>query len=126
MIKKNQIGAVVVGGDHPGLAIARSLGRRGIPVVVIDDQYSISKFSKYVTRVERVPNLKNQQAAVDAVIEVGQRLGLKDWVLFPTRDENVAAFSIHRDRLAEFFRVTTPPWETVRWAWDKTNTYQLA
>jgi D-aspartate ligase len=126
MTKKEQIGAVVVGGDHPGLAVARSLGRRGIPVVVIDDQYSISKFSKYVTRVERVPDLKDQQAAVDSVLEVGQRLGLKDWVLFPTRDENVAAFSIHRDRLAEFFRVTTPPWETVRWAWDKTNTYQLA
>jgi ribulose 1,5-bisphosphate synthetase/thiazole synthase len=44
--KREQIGAVVVGGDHPGLAIARSLGRRGIPVVVIDDQYSISKISK--------------------------------------------------------------------------------
>lgn len=126
MTKNEKIGAVVVGGDHPGLAIARSLGRRGIPVVVIDDQCSISKFSKYVTRFERVPDLKDQQAAVDSVLEVGQRLGLKDWVLFPTRDENVAAFSIHRDRLAEFFRVTTPPWETVRWAWDKTNTYHLA
>jgi D-aspartate ligase len=126
MTKKDQIGAVVVGGEHPGLAIARSLGRRGIPVVVIDDQYSISNFSKYVTRVEQVPDLKDQQAAVDSVMEVGRRLGLKDWVLFPTRDENVAAFSIHRDRMAEFFRVTTPPWDTIRWAWDKTNTYQLA
>ena len=126
MNKKGQIGAVVVGGDHPGLAIARSLGRRGIPVVVIDDQYSICKFSKYVTRVERVPDLRDKQAAVDSVLEVGRRLGLKDWVLFPTRDENVAAFSIHRDRMAEFFRVTTPPWETIRWAWDKANTYQLA
>jgi len=126
MNKKEQIGAVVVGGYHPGLAIARSLGRRGIPVVVIDDQYSISNFSMYVTRVERVPDLRDKQAAVDSVLEVGQRLGLKDWVLFPTRDENVAAFSIHRDRIAEFFRVTTPPWETIRWAWDKANTYQLA
>jgi predicted ATP-grasp superfamily ATP-dependent carboligase len=126
MTKIDQMGAVVVGGDHPGLAIARSLGRRGIPVVVIDDQYSISEFSKYVTRVVRVSDLRDHHATVDSVLEVGQRLGLKGWVLFPTRDENVAAFSIHRDRLAEFFRVTTPPWETIRWAWDKTNTYQLA
>jgi D-aspartate ligase len=126
MTKNETIGAVVVGGDHPGLAIARSLGRRGIPVVVIDDQFSISRFSKYVTRFERVPDLKDQQAAVDSVLEVGQRLGLKDWVLFPTRDEHVVAFSIARDRLAEFFRVTTPSWETVCWAWDKANTYELA
>ena len=121
-----KIGAVVIGGDHPGLAIARSLGRRGIPVVVIDDQYSISSFSNYVTRVVRVPDLKHEQTSVDSVLEVGRRLELKDWVLFPTRDENVAAFSIHRECLAEFFRVTTPPWETIRWTWDKNNTYQLA
>jgi len=126
MTEGQKIGAVVIGGDHPGLAIARSLGSRGIPVVVIDDQYSISSFSKYVTRVVRVPDLKHEQAAVDSVLEVGHRLDLKNWVLFPTRDENVAAFSLHRERLAEFFRVTTPPWETIRWAWDKNNTYQLA
>jgi len=41
MTKKEQIGAVVVGGDHPGLAIARSLGRRGIPVVVLVDELSV-------------------------------------------------------------------------------------
>ncbi len=28
--------------------------------------------------------------------------------------------------LGEWFRVPTPEWETVRWAWDKRNTYQLA
>lgn len=126
MSTEPKIGAVVIGGDHPGLAIARSLGPRGIPVVVIDDQYAISSFSKYVTRVVYVPDLKNEQATVNSVLEVGHRFGLKDWVLFPTRDENVAAFSLHRDRLAQFFRVTTPPWETVKWAWDKNNTYQLA
>src|SRR5262249_18769871 len=126
MSNSRKIGAVVIGGDHPGLAIARSLGRRGFPVVVIDDQYSVSSFSRYVTRVVHVPDLKHEQASVDSILSVGHRLDLKGWVLFPTRDENVAAFSIHRDRLAEFFRVTTPSWETIRWAWDKSNTYHLA
>jgi predicted ATP-grasp superfamily ATP-dependent carboligase len=60
------------------------------------------------------------------VIEVGQSYGLKGWVLFPTRDETVAAFSRHRDRLAEFFRVTTAAWDSVKWAWDKKNTYDRA
>jgi predicted ATP-grasp superfamily ATP-dependent carboligase len=63
---------------------------------------------------------------VDSVIEVGRRYGLEGWVLFPTRDETVAAFSRHRDELAQVFRVTTPEWDTVRWAWDKANTYDLA
>src|SRR6266403_3988926 len=124
--RREGVGAVVIGGDHPGLAIARSLGRRGIPVYVIDDQYSISKFSRYATRVVRAPDLRDPQETVDSVMEIGHRYDLKDWVLFPTRDETVMAFSVHRERLAAFFRVTTPEWESTRHVWDKNNTYKLA
>ena len=46
----NNIGALVIGGDHPGLAVARSLGRRGIPVYVLEDQLSVSQWSRYVDR----------------------------------------------------------------------------
>jgi D-aspartate ligase len=121
-----EVGAIVIGGEHPGLGIARSLGRKGIPVFVIDDQHSISQFSRYVTKVVRVRDLRDDLKTVESVMEIGQRFGLEGWVLFPTRDETVAAFSRHRDQLAEFFRVTTPCWETVRWAWDKKNTYDRA
>jgi D-aspartate ligase len=124
--RREGIGALVIGGDHPSLAIARSLGQRGIPVYMVEDQHSISSYSRYATRVIRVQDIRDEQKTVDAVLEIGRRFDLKNWVLFPTRDENVAAFSIHREKLAEFFRVTTPPWETVRWAWDKNNTYKLA
>jgi D-aspartate ligase len=108
------------------LGIARSLGRRGIPVYILDDQHSISSFSKYARRVIRVKDLRDEQQTVDSVLEVGERFGLQGWVLYPTRDETVAAFSRHRPRLAEFFRVTTPDWNTVKWAWDKNNTHILA
>ena len=120
------VGALVVGGDHPGLGIARSLGRKGIPVYILEDQQSISSFSKYATRVIRCKDLRDERQTVDAVLDAGKRFNLKDWVLFPTRDETVAAFSRYRDELAQQFRVTTPEWETIRWAWDKKNTYDLA
>jgi D-aspartate ligase len=122
----DRVGAVVIGGDHPSLAIARSLGRRGIPVYMVEDQHSISSYSRYVSRVIRVKDVRDERKTVEAVLEVGREFGLRNWVLFPTRDENVAAFSMNRERLSQFFRVTTPPWETVRWAWDKNNTYKLA
>lgn len=121
-----QKGALVVGGDHPGLGVARSLGRRGIPVYIVEDQPSISAYSKYATKVIRVPNLLDERKVTDAVLEVGQQYGLKDWVLFPTRDETVAAFARYRADLEPFFTVTTPHWETIKWAWDKKNTYDLA
>ena len=74
----------------------------------------------------RVKDLRDETRTVEQVIDVGQRLGLHGWVLFPTREETVAAFSRYRDQLSTYFRVPTPLWDTVRWAWDKRNTYKLA
>jgi D-aspartate ligase len=120
------IGGVVIGGDFQGLGIVRSLGRRGAPSCVIDDEPSIARFSRYATHSVRVKDLHDEQKTVDTLLDIGKRLNLKGWILFPTRDETVAALSRYRKVLSEFFRVPTPEWETVKWAWDKRNTYRLA
>lgn len=121
-----EAGAVVVGGDYQGLGIVRSLGARGIDVCVVDDEHSIARFSRFTKHWVRTNELRDERRTVEIVLDVGNRLGLDGWVLYPTREETVAAFSRHRDELAERFRVPTPVWETVRWAWDKRNTYRLA
>jgi D-aspartate ligase len=119
-------GAVVIGGDHMGLGIVRSLGRRGIPVLILDDHHCISRYSRYAWKALRVDDLRDEQTTIDTVLEVGRRFHLKDWVLFPTRDETVAAFSAHRTRLKEFYRVPTGDWNIIQWAWNKKRTYELA
>src|SRR5438105_6558616 len=121
-----KVGAVVVGGDYQGLGIVRSLGRRQIPVCVIDDERSIARRSRYTTHSVRVKDLRDQERSVEAVLQVGRRLGLDGWVLYPTREEHVAAFARHREVLGRQYRVPTPEWTTVAWAWDKRKTYRLA
>jgi D-aspartate ligase len=122
----NKVGAVVVGGDFHGLAIARSLGRHGIPVCIVDDEYSIGRFSRYATLSVRAPNLRDERESVDFLLNLGNEMDLQGWVLFPTRDELVAAFSRRRSALSEVFRVPTPEWEVTKWAWNKSNTYAMA
>ena len=119
-------GALVVGGDYQGLGIVRSLGRHGVPVCVIDDERSIARFSRYATYSVATGSLREEQQAIDTVLDVGRRFGLHGWVLYPTRDETVAAFSRHRAALAQCFRVPTPEWNTVQWVWDKRLTYRRA
>jgi len=119
-------GAVVIGGDYQGLGIVRSLGRHGIPICVIDDEHSISQFSRYATYAVRVPDLRTRKAAVQSLVDIGRQLDLRGWVLFPTRDELVASISLSRSELSEVFRVPAPPWETVQCMWDKRHTYRLA
>jgi predicted ATP-grasp superfamily ATP-dependent carboligase len=122
----NRAGALVVGGDYQGLGIVRSLGRNRVPVGVVDDEHSIARFSRYATFSHSVPDLRNEGRAMDALMEIGRRRKLDGCVLYPTRDEAVAAFSRNRSRLAQYFRVPTPGWETIKWVWDKRNTYKLA
>ena len=121
-----RVGAVVVGGDYQGLGIVRSLGRRGVPVGVIDDERSIARFSRYTEWNVRVPSLRRTDETIGELLDLGRRRGLDGWVLYPTREETVAALAQHKDELGEIFRVPTPEWSTTRWAWDKRLTYSLA
>jgi D-aspartate ligase len=120
------VGAVVVGGDYQGLGIVRSLGQRGVPVCVVDDEPSISRFSRYCKRSIKLPNLREPHSTIENLVRIGNEFGLNGWVLYPTREELVAAFSHYRSELGKVFKVPTPDWEGVKWAWDKRNTYQLA
>jgi len=122
----DELGAIVIGGDYQGLGIVRSLGRRGIPVAVIDDEKSIARFSKFTCLAETAPSLRDARNLVTALLDFGRRHDLRGWVVYPTRDEHVAALSQRRDELSQFFHVPTPRWETIRWLWDKRNTYCLA
>ncbi len=119
-------GAVVIGGDYQGLGIVRSLGHHGVPVCVVDDESSIACYSRYTKFARRVPTLHDEKQTILALMELGREQGLRGWVLYPTRDETVAALSKHRAELSEIFRVPTPDWESVKWLWDKRNTYSLA
>ena len=121
-----QTGAIVIGGDYQGLGIVRSLGRRGVPVCVIDDEASIARVSRFSGRSVHVPTLRDEASTLDALDAVRRAHGLEGWVLFPTREETVVALARNRSSLARSFRVPTPDWDTIRHAWDKRATYRLA
>jgi D-aspartate ligase len=123
---KNQIGAIVIGGDYQGLGIVRSLGRHKVPICVIDDEISIARFSRFATQSIKVASLRDEQSTIDSLLNAGRRLALKGWVIYPTREETVVALARHRSRLTDCFRVPTPNWDVVQWVWDKRNTYRLA
>ncbi len=124
--RRSHAGAVVIGGDYQGLGIARSLGRQGIPVCVVDDERSIARASRFVSYQMRVPELRTAAATLEALETARRRFGLEGWVLYPTRDETVAALAAHREELTRHFRVPTPPWACIEQAWDKRCTYRLA
>jgi predicted ATP-grasp superfamily ATP-dependent carboligase len=65
-------------------------------------------------------------AQVEYLLGIAERYRLDHWVLFPTSDESAALLSKFHSVLSGRFRVSTPAWDVLRWAYDKRSTYQLA
>jgi len=119
-------GALVIGGNLNGLSIARSLGRRGVPVwVVTPPNIKLASYSRYTRRTLPWPNGDGEGQAT-YLLDVAERYQLNRWVLLPTSDESAALLSKFHALLSRRFRVSTPVWDVLRWAYDKRLTYKLA
>ena len=116
----------MLGSDYRGLAVVRSLGRRGIPVCVLSggDDVLAAKSRYALHRVELRGVDDDEQC--EFLLNLGERLGLKGWVLFPTADDSAAMVARRHQQLSEQFELTSPPWRVLRWAHDKRLTYQRA
>jgi D-aspartate ligase len=118
-------GAIVIGADYRGLGIARSLGRRGIPVLVLwEGEERLALASRYVRR--RLAIGRRGEPLHQELLRIAREEPVEGWALFPTSDNTVAAVARHHNELAKTFKLTTPAWDVLRWAHDKRLTYRLA
>jgi D-aspartate ligase len=120
-----EVGAVVIGGDHGSLGVARSLGRRGIPIWFISDDNIIARMSCY-TRRSLAWAGPGDSGAKDDLLALADRHGLQGWVLYPCGDAEVKFISQNHAELSAVFRVCVPPWEVTQLAADKHLMYQHA
>lgn len=117
-------GALVLGSDYKALGIVRSLGRHGIPVWVVRDEHLIATYSRFATRCLTWP-ADGESERIAFLLELAERHRLAGWALYPTDDETASFLARNRGQLAPFL-ITTPPWEILRWAYDKRLSYQHA
>jgi D-aspartate ligase len=119
-------GALVMGADYRALGVARSLGRRGIPVWIFNQGgHLVAAASRYVRRRLEWPAGKDHER-VEFLLNLCTRHKLHGWTLVPTDDYTVGLVSAHHKMLANDYQLTVPPWETLRWACDKRLLHQLA
>lgn len=119
-------GALIAGGHFLSVGAVRNLHLHGIPVWVIDNELCVCRFSNRVERFVRCPSSGDERGIVAFLEELAVKEGLDGWVLLPSTDEYVRIFSQQRERLGQYFRVSTPAWETIQPLYDKRLTAQLA
>ena len=110
-----------------GLAVARSLGARGIPVIALDrDQGGVGLYSRHAVVSGICPNpITDEEGFVAYLESVGEVLDQPS-VLFPTNDEWVVAISRHRERLERYYIFPFSGPEIVEPVLNKTSLYQAA
>ena len=124
--QKGKAGAVIIGGTFQALGIVRSLGKRGIPIYVLDNRHNIARFSKYKKKFLKCPNVLEESRFLEFLLDLAKKDNLDGWLIYPNDDDTVRFLSKHREQLEEYYRVTTPPWDIVKFAYDKMLTYKLA
>ncbi len=124
--QKEKVGAVIIGGTFQALGIVRSLGERGVPVYVLSNRQCIARFSRYKTKFLKCPYVNEDSIFLKFLLDLAIRDNLNGWIIYPNDDETVCFLSQHKQQLEEYYRVTTPEWDIVKYAYDKMLTYQLA
>lgn len=117
---------MVLGSDFKALGVVRSLGRRGIPSVVIDHVPRSAWYSRYVTRHLKWPGPMEGEAFLGFLLQIAKDYHLEHWVLFALQDEVVELVARNHATLSQVYQLVPPPWEVVQWANDKRFTYQMA
>jgi D-aspartate ligase len=111
-------GALVLGGTHGTLEIARSLGRHGIPVWLITSDNPLARASRYVER-----NFSWAGPGCDGALayltDLAARHDLAGWVLFAGGDVEVQFIAQHHAALGSIFALTTPRWDVLGRVVDK-------
>jgi len=119
-------GALVIGGGHGALAIARSLGRRGVPVCVIAGEIRLAASSRYVMGCFPGRGSLPSQQQTQYLVEIAHSNRLVGWTLIAGSDAAAELIARHREVLARAFQIVTSPLEAVRDALDKRRSYALA
>lgn len=118
-------GAIILGGTQGSLSVARSLGRRGIRVWLVEATRSIAGFSRYVERLIAWTGPEDPKAT-DWLIDLADRHRLGRWVIYVAADAEARFVAENHARLAGRFRLITMPWDVLRQLQDKSLLYKRA
>ncbi len=117
---------IVLSAHNIALGLVRSLGRAGIPTVVISYQKSdMAQASRYVKEAFSAPHPEElQQQFVEVVMDVAHRY--PGSIIMPADDATLVAASKHKEQLEACSTVACPDWDVVERLIDKKYTYELA
>src|SRR5262245_28217159 len=117
--------AIVLGGTFNALSFARSLGRRRIPLLMVESERFLGTYTRY-GKVLMLPALdESTQDWIELLEFVGSRLD-RPGVLFPTSDVHSLLVARHSETLQRYFRFILPDARALEQIVNKRSQYRIA
>jgi D-aspartate ligase len=124
--RRERVGAIIIGGNFQGLGVLRSLARQKVPICLLDQGLCIGRFSRYTNKFLKCPDVRQEALFFHFLTELARKENLRGWVVYPNDDETVRFLAKHKEPLEEYYRLVTPSWDIVRFAYDKRLTGEVA
>lgn len=119
-------GVVILGGDFQALGAVRSFAERGVPVILIDDEPNIARYSRFLQRHIQMSRLREARHFAQRLICTAKDLNLQGWMLLPNDDELVMLLSKNKEILSQYYLVPIPAWIDARKYYYKDEAYEIA
>ena len=118
-------GVIIIEGHVQGLSNVRSIGELGVPVIVVDCNNCIARYSKYCKSFFKCPPFSSDQFA-DFLIDLAKTENLKDWLLIPSNDHAVHTLSKHKEKIQTSYKTMVPNFNELSNIYDKKRLLDLA
>jgi D-aspartate ligase len=125
-LARHEPAVLLLGSDFKALGVARSLGRRGVRVAVVDCMPRSAWFSRHVRGRFRWRDAMQGPAFVDFLLDLARTSGTAGSVLWPAQDDALEAVARDWKRLRDSYSLVTQPWEVIRNAHDKKRLHAAA
>lgn len=118
-------GAIIIEGHVQGLSNTRSLGEIGVPVIVVDKNNCIARYSKYCKKFFYCPDFKSEEF-ISFLLHLAEKENLSEWLLLPSNDHAVFNISTHHQILSKHYKLITPRISIVENIYNKERLIKIA
>lgn len=118
-------GVIIIEGHVQGLSNTRALGNAGIPVIVVDKNNCLARYSKFCKKFFYCPDYISDEFG-PFLIELAKRENLYGWVLMPSNDHAVYSISKFKAKLSEYYKIIVPDLRKLENIYDKSKLLALS
>ena len=125
MYRIDKPGVIIIEGHVQGLANTRLLGKKDIPVIVLDKGDCVARYSRYCKAYCKCPDYLDDDFAY-FLLKLHKAFGLHDWLLLPSNDHAVHTIARNKDRLSKCYKVITEDLDVIDNIYNKRKLLEIA